>query len=108
MLQQGFTDPIGFSAAGGACDQPGLLHGSELKDNIDRDGQREMGIILIMADQMALVPVTSVQIHKVEAGKAARKGSNNTTCAHEHCKTMHSMLKKKRIPRRGLSNKFRH
>jgi hypothetical protein len=60
-----------------------------------------MGIILTMADQMALVPVTSVQIHKVEAGKAARKGSKNTTCAHEHCKTMHSMLKKKRIPRRG-------
>ena len=66
MLQQGFTDPIGFSAAGGACDQPGLLHGSELKDNIDRAGQREMGIILIMADQMALVPVKSVQINKVE------------------------------------------
>jgi hypothetical protein len=101
MLQQGFADPIGFSAAGGACDQPGLLHGSEVKDNIDRAGQREMGIILTMADQMALVPVTSVQIHKVEAGKAARKGSKNTTCAHEHCKTMHSMLKKKRIPRRG-------
>ena len=78
MLQQGFTDPIGFSAAGGACYQPGLLHGSELKDNIDRAGQREMGIILIMADQMALVPVTSVRIHKVEAGKAPREGSDNT------------------------------
>ena len=86
MLQQGFADPIGFSAARGASDQPGLLHGSELKDNVNREGQREMGIILIMADQMALVPVTSVQIHKVEAGKAQRKGSEDTTSAHEHHK----------------------
>ena len=67
MLQQGFTDPIGFSAAGGACDQPGLLHGSELKDNIDRAGQPEMGIILIMADQVTLVLVPNVQILNVKA-----------------------------------------
>ena len=66
MLQQGFADPIGFSTAGGASDQPGLLHGSELKDKLNRAGQGEMGIILIMADQMALVPVKSVQINKVE------------------------------------------
>ena len=66
MLQQGFADPIGFSAARGASDQPGLLHGSELKDKLNRAGQGEMGIILIMADQMALVPVKSVQINKVE------------------------------------------
>ena len=41
MLQQGFADPIGFSTAGGASDQLGLLHGSELEDNLNRESQCE-------------------------------------------------------------------
>ena len=54
-----------------------------------------MGMILIMADQMTHVPVKSVQINKVEVWKALKEGSDNTTCAHKHHKTMHAMLKQK-------------
>ena len=33
MLKQGLKNPIGFSAAGWASDQPGLLHRSVLEDS---------------------------------------------------------------------------
>jgi hypothetical protein len=47
MVQQGFADPIGFSASRRARDQPGLLHGERLKSA--PQNQAGMGIILIMA-----------------------------------------------------------
>ena len=63
MVQQGFTDPIGFSAARRAGDQPDLLHDERLRSSSrPKKTGVGMGIILIMAAQTMLVTESSVQV----------------------------------------------
>ena len=43
MLEQGVKNPIGFSATGGAGDQPGLLHHSGLEERFPHEINRRNG-----------------------------------------------------------------
>lgn len=77
MLQQDFADPIGFSATGGGggpainqvcCMGLNLTRAFSAKANANNENESRDG------HQMALVPVTSIQIYNVKAALVPEEG----------------------------------